>query len=49
MEPRRIMVFDTTLRDGEQSIGLAFAPDEKGQTIGQALRHELVDGDRRRA
>ena len=29
MEPRRITVFDTTLRDGEQSIGLAFTPDEK--------------------
>ena len=27
--PRTITVFDTTLRDGEQSVGIAFRPDEK--------------------
>jgi 2-isopropylmalate synthase len=27
--PRTITVFDTTLRDGEQSVGVAFTPDQK--------------------
>jgi 2-isopropylmalate synthase len=27
--PRAITVFDTTLRDGEQSVGVAFTPDQK--------------------
>ncbi len=26
---RRITIFDTTLRDGEQSPGIALSPDEK--------------------
>jgi 2-isopropylmalate synthase len=42
MEPRRITVFDTTLRDGEQSIGLAFAPDEK-VAIARSLEKLGVD------
>ncbi len=29
MEARRITVFDTTLRDGEQSVGIALTPDQK--------------------
>ena len=29
MEPRRITVFDTTLRDGEQSVGIALTPQAK--------------------
>ena len=29
MSVRRITIFDTTLRDGEQSPGIALAPDEK--------------------
>jgi 2-isopropylmalate synthase len=29
MEPRRIIVFDTTLRDGEQSVGIALTPEAK--------------------
>jgi 2-isopropylmalate synthase len=28
---RRIKVLDTTLRDGEQSPGIALRPDEKGE------------------
>jgi 2-isopropylmalate synthase len=39
---RRITVFDTTLRDGEQSIGLAFAPAEK-VAIAQSLERLGVD------
>jgi 2-isopropylmalate synthase len=27
--PRTIIVFDTTLRDGEQSVGVAFTPEQK--------------------
>ena len=42
MQPRRITVFDTTLRDGEQSIGLAFAPDEK-VAIARSLEKLGVD------
>jgi hypothetical protein len=28
---RRIKIFDTTLRDGEQSPGVALRPDEKAE------------------
>jgi 2-isopropylmalate synthase len=40
--PRAITVFDTTLRDGEQSVGVAFTPDEKVE-IGLALEQLGVD------
>jgi 2-isopropylmalate synthase len=39
---RRIMVLDTTLRDGEQSPGIALRPDEKGE-IAVALERLGVD------
>ena len=39
---RRITVFDTTLRDGEQSPGIALRPDEKGE-ISLALEQLGVD------
>src|SRR3954453_386639 len=35
---RRIAVFDTTLRDGEQSPGIALRPDEKAEVAGQLER-----------
>jgi 2-isopropylmalate synthase len=35
---RRITIFDTTLRDGEQSPGIALAPDEKAEIAGQLER-----------
>jgi 2-isopropylmalate synthase len=35
---RRIAVFDTTLRDGEQSPGIALQPDEKAAIAGQLER-----------
>src|SRR3954447_4637140 len=35
---RRIAVFDTTLRDGEQSPGIALRPEEKAQVAGQLER-----------
>jgi 2-isopropylmalate synthase len=40
--PRTITVFDTTLRDGEQSVGVAFTPDAKVE-IGLALEQLGVD------
>ncbi|HLG08884.1 MAG TPA: 2-isopropylmalate synthase [Gaiellaceae bacterium] len=39
---RRIMIFDTTLRDGEQSPGIVLSPDEKAE-IAQALESLGVD------
>jgi 2-isopropylmalate synthase len=36
--PRRITVFDTTLRDGEQSPGIALRPDEKAAVARQLER-----------
>ena len=45
---RRIKIFDTTLRDGEQSPGIALRPDEKAE-IARALELLGVDVDRGRA
>jgi len=39
---RRITIFDTTLRDGEQSPGIALSPDEKAE-IARALERLGVD------
>ena len=39
---RRITIFDTTLRDGEQSPGIALTPDEKAE-IGAQLERLGVD------
>ncbi|HEY6461312.1 MAG TPA: 2-isopropylmalate synthase, partial [Polyangiaceae bacterium] len=39
---RRIQIFDTTLRDGEQSPGIALQPDEKVE-IAQQLERLGVD------
>jgi 2-isopropylmalate synthase len=39
---RRIQIFDTTLRDGEQSPGIALRPDEKVE-IAQQLERLGVD------
>jgi 2-isopropylmalate synthase len=41
-KPRRITIFDTTLRDGEQSPGIALSPDEKAD-IARALERLGVD------
>ena len=42
MPPRRITVFDTTLRDGEQSVAVALSPREK-VTIASQLERLRVD------
>jgi 2-isopropylmalate synthase len=42
MDARRITVFDTTLRDGEQSVGIALRPGEKVR-IAQELEQLGVD------
>ena len=42
MSSRRITIFDTTLRDGEQSPGIALRPDEKVE-IGEQLERLGVD------
>src|SRR4051812_39667427 len=39
---RRIKIFDTTLRDGEQSPGIALRPDEKAE-VAVALEQLGVD------
>ena len=38
MSPRRIQIFDTTLRDGEQSPGIALQPHEKAEIAEQLAR-----------
>ncbi|TMJ28622.1 MAG: hypothetical protein E6G88_11950, partial [Alphaproteobacteria bacterium] len=38
MSRRRIQVFDTTLRDGEQSPGIALQPHEKAEVAMQLER-----------
>ena len=38
MSSRRIAIFDTTLRDGEQSPGIALQPDEKAEVAAQLER-----------
>ena len=42
MSSRRITIFDTTLRDGEQAPGIALRPDEKVE-IGEQLERLGVD------
>jgi 2-isopropylmalate synthase len=42
LSDRRITIFDTTLRDGEQSPGIALQPDEKAE-IAQQLERLGVD------
>ena len=42
MNSRRITIFDTTLRDGEQAPGIALRPDEKVE-IGEQLERLGVD------
>jgi 2-isopropylmalate synthase len=42
MHQRRITVFDTTLRDGEQSVGVAFTPEQKVE-LALALERLGVD------
>ena len=42
MANRRITIYDTTLRDGEQSPGIALSPDEKAE-IACALERLGVD------
>ena len=38
MQRRRITIFDTTLRDGEQSPGIVLRPDEKAEIAAQLER-----------
>ena len=38
MSHRRLSIFDTTLRDGEQSPGIALQPHEKAEIAGQLVR-----------
>ncbi len=45
MSRRRIQIFDTTLRDGEQSPGIALQPHDKAEIAGQLerLRVDVVE------
>ena len=45
MSRRRIQIFDTTLRDGEQSPGIALRPHDKAEIAGQLerLRVDVVE------
>ncbi|HZT53329.1 MAG TPA: hypothetical protein VE995_03015, partial [Gaiellaceae bacterium] len=45
MNHRRIQIFDTTLRDGEQSPGIALQPDEKAEIALQLerLRVDVIE------
>ena len=38
MSSRRIQIFDTTLRDGEQSPGIALRPEQKAEIAEQLER-----------
>ena len=38
MSSRRIQIFDTTLRDGEQSPGIALRPEQKAEVAEQLER-----------
>lgn len=39
----RVLIVDTTLRDGEQTQGVSFAPDEKANIAGALLEQVRVD------
>ena len=43
MSSRRIQIFDTTLRDGEQSPGIALRPEEKAEIAEQLERLRSVN------
>jgi 2-isopropylmalate synthase len=47
-EPNRVLIFDTTLRDGEQSLGCSMTQPEKLR-VAKALAESRVRRRRRRA